>query len=76
MKKVILSVALFVLAFCGTYLALSVAVPEMANPAITSADHFLAENLRYLAGLKLLLSALIAGFLAIGLWRYRKNQSE
>lgn len=77
MKKVILSIVLFVVALAGTYLALSVAVPELANPAISSAEHFLAESLQYKVVPKLLFSLPVAGFMAMAPRLYRKpGQSE
>lgn len=74
MKKKLTAIGLFVLAFAGTYLALSFGVPELAKPVITDADHFFAESLLHLMGVKLLISVLIAAFLACAPWSPLKSR--
>lgn len=76
MKKKLTAVILFLVAFAGTYLAMSFAVPEFAKPVITDVNHFFAESLLYLAPIKFLISLGIAAFLCAAPWVYRKRDNS
>ena len=63
MKKKLTAVILFLVAFVGTYLAMSFA----------DTNHIFAEMLLYLAPIKILISLGIAAFLCAAPWVYRKR---
>lgn len=75
MKKGLTAAALFLLTFAGTYLALSFAVPEFANPNVNP-ETFFRDSLLHLAVVKFLLSAVLGGFLAMAPWLYRRNHES
>lgn len=73
MKKKLLSVILFIIAFAGTYTVMCYCIPELRLKLAADPMTYFAESIKYAAGFKIVMSCAVGTIVAMIAYMFKRQ---